>query len=165
MDHAATPIPIVDLVSAATDSSCHAGVTTSMNASWPLLCYYHLSHITYPTKLKGIRELSAAVGKYRGSITWAWSHSTSISMCPFHPIHSIYIYPFSQKPPRQKEAHQSSFFKFTLHPMPRSSMVSLKQVRMAEKFTTIHYDSDAAGDAYTGLAGLSKSFGKYRLAK
>lgn len=92
MDHAATPIPIVDLVSAATDSSCHAGVTTSMNASWPLLCYYHLSHITYPTKLKGIRELSAAVEKYRGSITWAWSHSTSISMCPFHPIHSIYTH-------------------------------------------------------------------------
>jgi len=83
---------------------------------------------------------------------------------PFSP-HPFYIYPFSQKPPRQKEAHQSSFFKFTLHPMPRSSMVSLKQVRMAEKFTTIHYDSDAAGDAYTGLAALSKSFGKYRLAK
>lgn len=35
-----------------------------------------------------------------------------------------------------------------------------KRVPMAEKITTIHYDSDAAGDA-----GLSKSFGKYRLAK
>ena len=38
--------------------------------------------------------------------------------------------------------------------------------RVAEKFTTIHYDSDAGGDACLHWpAGLSKSFGKYRLAK